>query len=360
MTGKKTQLLQDDSTNMEKFPVGQRSTSLIVSLAAIVIILAGIKYAESIISPLLVALFITAISGPAMMWLTQKKIPPALAVTIIILAILIIGFFISSVLSTSLNEFSKNLPNYQERLHAITATLLTAVKQAGFHMPFDDLGQMFNLGKVMGFVGTTFNQVLGTLTNIFLILMMVIFLLLELSGFRYKLNAISNDPRQTMSDLISVSSTISRYFKIKTFTSILTAVPIIIVLSLIGIDFPVLWGMVAFLLNFVPNIGSIIAAIPVVLLALIQFGFVAAGEVILLYLIMNNLVGNFIEPKVMGRSLGLSTLIVFLSLVFWGWLLGPVGMFLSVPLTMTLKIVMDNNDNTRWIAVMLSNEGDKK
>ena len=115
-----------------------------------------------------------------------------------------------------------------------------------------------------------------------------------------------------MSRLEDVSMTISRYFKIKTVTSILTALPIILVLSIMGIDFPVLWGMVAFLLNFIPNIGSIIAAIPVVLLALIQLGFVAAGEVILLYLVMNNLVGNFIEPKVMGRSLGLSTLEVFL------------------------------------------------
>lgn len=343
---------------MEKFPINQRNTSPIITLAAIVIILAGVKYAESIVSPLLIALFITAISGPAMIWLTQKKIPPGLAVTIIILGILIVGFFISSVLSTSLNNFSQNLPEYQQRLQQITGTLLTAVNKTGFHMPFEELSQMFNLGKVMGFVGSTFNQVLGTLTNLFFILMMVIFLLLELSGFRYKLNAISNDPGQTMADLINVSNTISRYFKIKTFTSILTALPIILVLSIMGIDFPILWGMVAFLLNFVPNIGSIIAAIPVVLMALIQFGFLAAGEVIVLYLVMNNLVGNFIEPKVMGRSLGLSTLIVFLSLVFWGWLLGPVGMFLSVPLTMTLKIIMENNDNTRWLSVMLSNEGE--
>jgi len=343
---------------MEKFPINTRNTSLVITLAALVIILAGVKYAESIISPLLVALFITAISGPAMMWLTQKKVPSGLAVTIIIFCILVIGFFISSVLSTSLNGFSQNLPDYQARLQEITGTLLSAANKTGFHMPMKELSQMFDLGKVMAFVGSTFNQVLGTLTNIFFILMMVIFLLLELSGFRYKLKAISNDPGQTMADLINVSNTISSYFKIKTFTSVLTAIPIIIVLSLMGIDFPILWGMVAFLLNFVPNIGSIIAAIPVVLMALIQFGFIAAGEVILLYLIMNNLVGNFIEPRVMGRSLGLSTLIVFLSLVFWGWLLGPIGMFLSVPLTMTLKIVMDNNDDTRWISVMLSNEGE--
>ncbi len=343
---------------MQDLPTYKLSNSLILSLAAIVITLAGVKYAEDIISPFLIALFITAISGPAMLWLTRHKVPPGLAVLIIVLTIVILGFFFSSILSTSLHNFSQNIPHYQERLQLITGSLASTLNKVGIHLQLEELTRMFNLGKVMSFVGSTFNQVLGALTNIFLILMMVIFLLLELSGFRYKLTAISKNPGQTMARLRNVSGTISRYFKIKTLTSILTALPIILVLQLMDIDFPLLWGMVAFLLNFVPNIGSIIAAIPVVLLALIQFGFVAAGEVAILYLVMNNVVGNFIEPRLMGRSLGLSTLVVFLSLVFWGWLLGPVGMFLSVPLTMTLKIVMDNHEDTRWISIMLSNEGE--
>jgi predicted PurR-regulated permease PerM len=329
-----------------------------VTLAAIVIILAGVKYAENIVSPMLIALFITAISAPAMTWLTQRKVPPGLAVTIIVLNIIIFGFFISSILSSSLQGFSANIPDYQARLLVITDSLSATLINLGIELHLDKLREILNLGKVMSFVGATFNQLLSALTNIFLILMVVIFLLLELATFRSKLTAISDNPRQTLAHLEQVSGTISRYFKIKTLTSIMTAVPIIIVLSIMDIDFPVLWGMLAFLLNFVPNIGSIIAAVPVVLLALIQFGFVAAGEVILLYLVMNNLIGNFIEPRIMGQSLGLSTLIVFLSLVFWGWLLGPIGMFLSVPLTMTLKIIMDSNENTRWISVILSNESE--
>ncbi len=332
------------------------SNNLMISLAAIVIILTGIKFSEAIISPLLIALFITAISGPAMLWLLNKKVPAGLAVTLIILTIVIIGFFISSILSTSLHNFSANMPFYQERLLGINTTLTSFLAKFGIHLQIAELTKMLNLGKVMGFVGSTFNQVLGALTNIFLILMMVIFLLLELTGFRFKLSLISKNPVETMARLGSVSETISRYFKIKTLTSIITAVPIIIVLSLMGIDFPVLWGIVVFLLNFVPNIGSIIAAVPVILLALVQFGFIAAGEVALLYLLVNNIIGNFIEPRLMGLSLGLSTLVVFLSLVFWGWLLGPIGMFLSVPLTMTFKIVMDSNDDTRWISILLSNQ----
>ena len=114
------------------------------------------------------------------------------------------------------------------------------------------------------------------------------------------------------------------------------------------------------MLNFVPNIGSMIAAIPAVLMAMIQFNIATAGWIALIYLLVNNIVGNVVEPRLMGRSLGLSTLVVFLSLVFWGWLLGPVGMFLSVPLTMTLKIAFDSNDETRWLAVLLGGDGGER
>ncbi len=335
-----------------------RKGSLAITLAAIIIILSGVKYAENIISPMLIALFITAISAPAMLWLTQRKIHSGIAVTLIIFAIVTFGVIVTSVLSTSIHRFSENLPEYQERLQLITQSMVLSLNKIGLNIKIDEMVQTANLGKVMGFVGSTFNQFLGALTNIFLILMMVIFLLLELGSFNNKFRIISNNPGQTMANLADVTGTINKYFKIKTITSILTAIPIIIVLNLMGIDFPLLWGLVVFLLNFVPNIGSILAAVPVILLALVQFGFVAAAEVIILYLLVNNVVGNFLEPKLMGRNLGLSTLVVFLSLVFWGWLLGPVGMFLSVPLTMTLKIIMDNNDNTRWIAILLSNDAE--
>jgi predicted PurR-regulated permease PerM len=127
---------------------------------------------------------------------------------------------------------------------------------------------------------------------------------------------------------------------------------------MLGVDYPVLWGVIAFMLNFVPNIGSVIAAIPAVLMALIQFGYVSAGWVALVYVVVNGVYGNLVEPKLMGRSLGLSTLVVFLSLVFWGWLLGPVGMFLSVPLTMTMKIAFEASDESRWLAVLLGSEDD--
>ena len=289
-----------------------------------------------------------------MFWLCKHKVSQGLSVTIIILSIILAGFILSSIVSTSLTAFSDNVPEYKERLQIITASVASSLDRVGIHI---QLKELFNLGKVMNFASHTLNHILAALTNIFLILMMVIFLLLELNIFAHKFSILSKNPEQEMEHFREISDTINRYFKIKTLTSLITAIPIMVVLSLMQVDFPVLWGMVAFFLNFVPNIGSIIAAVPAVLLALIQFGFLAAGQVVLLYLIMNNIVGNFLEPKLMGNSLGISTLVVFLSLVFWGWLLGPIGMFLSVPITMTLKIIMDSNDNTRWISIMLSDKG---
>jgi predicted PurR-regulated permease PerM len=125
-------------------------------------------------------------------------------------------------------------------------------------------------------------------------------------------------------------------------------------LAIIGVDFPILWGLLAFLLNYIPSIGSIIAAIPAVLLALIQLGIGEALFAGLGYLVVNFVMGNIIEPRFMGSSLGISTLVVFLSLVFWGWVFGPIGMLLSVPLTMSIKIALDSKENTLWLSTLLS------
>jgi len=143
---------------------------------------------------------------------------------------------------------------------------------------------------------------------------------------------------------------------IKTMISLATGLIIGFVLWLMGVDFFVLWALLAFLLNYIPNIGSIIAAVPAVILTFLQLGFVPAGFVIGLFVAVNMVMGSVIEPKFMGRSLGLSTLIVFLSLIFWGWLLGMVGMLLSVPLTMIFKIALENSHDGRWFAILLSSD----
>jgi predicted PurR-regulated permease PerM len=124
-------------------------------------------------------------------------------------------------------------------------------------------------------------------------------------------------------------------------------------LIIIGVDYPLLWALIAGLMNYIPNIGSIIATIPTVLFALVQLGLGGALWTLGLSMLIHNILGNFIEPRIMGKGLGLSTLVVLLSLLFWGFILGMVGMFLSVPLTMAIKIILEHNEKTKWLAILL-------
>ena len=214
----------------------------------------------------------------------------------------------------------------------------------------------FNPAMAMQLVANTLKGFGNVLTNSFLILLTVVFILFEASSFPSKLRHISADADATFSRFEQFSDKVKRYIGIKVGSSLLTSLLVGICLWLIGVDFVLLWSTLAFLLNFVPNIGSIIAAIPAILLALVQLGSGGAALTAAAYVAINMLVGNIIEPRFMGRGLGLSTLVVFLSLVFWGWLLGPVGMLLSVPLTITIKMAFESYPDTHWLAILLGSE----
>jgi predicted PurR-regulated permease PerM len=196
----------------------------------------------------------------------------------------------------------------------------------------------------------------GILTNSFLILLTVIFILLEASSFPKKVHAAFGDPKGTFSQFSKITDAVNHYLAIKTLLSLATGIIVAIWVAILGIDFPVIWGLLAFLLNFIPNLGSIIAAVPPILLGYIQFGIGRALLVAVGYVLVNVIFGNVLEPKVMGRKLGLSTLVVFLSLVFWGWIWGPVGMLLSVPMTMIVKIALESHPSTHGLSVLLDSE----
>ena len=178
--------------------------------------------------------------------------------------------------------------------------------------------------------------------------------MIEASVFPEKIKLIRNDTEKTMARISLFVETTNRYMAIKVVTSLITGVLVGFGMAFLGVDYPLLWGFLAFLLNFIPTIGSFIAAVPAVLIALVLLGPSMAVAVTVFYLAVNMLVGNVIEPRLLGRGVGLSTLVVFLSMVFWGWLFGPIGMLLSVPLTMMVKFAVESNEDTRWVAILLS------
>jgi predicted PurR-regulated permease PerM len=329
---------------------------ILLLAAAFVIIIAGMRAAEPIIVPVLLSIFIAVITTPPMFWLQRKGVPHALALILVITGMFVIVIAMMALVGTSLQGFTQDLPTYQARIREQETTLTLWLATKGIVIPQDQVLKFIDPSKAMTLVAALLNGLGSMLTNSFLIFLTVIFILMEAPSFPAKLRAVMNDPQASLGRFEMFLDNVKRYLAIKTSTSLLTGVIIGLWVFLVGVDYPVLWGLLAFLLNYIPNIGSIIAAVPTTLLALVQLGAGAAAWVALGYLVVNNLVGNLIEPRFMGRGLGLSTLVVFISLVFWGWVFGAVGMFLAVPLTMMAKIALDSFESTRWIAILLGPE----
>ena len=333
-----------------------KASQILIITAALVIVIAGMSAARVILVPFLLAAFIAIISASPLFWLQRKGLSKWISLLIVILGVFFIGLLVAGLVGSSVNEFSGNLPIYEEKLKQQTTLIIGWLEKLGVDISSLSLIKTFNPGAAMKLVATLLSSLGSVLTNSFLILMTVIFMLLEASSFPAKLRTILGGPESSLVSYDRFISNVKRYMAIKTLVSLATGILVTIWLTIIGVDYPLLWGLLAFVLNYIPNIGSIIAAVPTVLLAVIQLGFVKAAMVAAGYVVVNLLMGNVIEPRFMGRGLGLSTLVVFLSLLFWGWLLGPVGMLLSVPLTITAKIAMESKDETRWMAVLLGPE----
>jgi len=318
--------------------------------AALTIVIAGMRASTNIVVPMLLAVFISIICSYPLNKLRLRGISKNLSIVIVMFCALIIAFLLTFILGTSIANFSEGMPLYQTKLEELLSHISAWLGRFGVDFDYTQWREYFDPGFALGFAESVLNSLRSTLTNAFLIGLTVIFILIEIPVI---------DAEKMAKRLVSPSNTeiiiqkIQHYFGIKTMTSMVTGVAITIWLLIIGVDYPVLWGLVAFLLNFVPNIGSIIAAIPAVLLALLMNGASVAMLTVVGYVVVNNTIGNVVEPRVMGQGLGLRMLVVFISLVFWGWVFGPVGMLLAVPLTMTLKIMLNGYEQTRPLALLM-------
>ncbi len=333
-----------------------RAASALITFAAFVVVIAGLRASEPIVVPFLLSVFLAIISTPPLFWLEKRGLPKWLAMLVVIAAIIAVAIGITALLGNSINNFSRDIPFYKTRIKEQFGGLVSWLSAHGVQVTRDQVLSYVNPGKAIELVGEIFNGFGGVLANAFLIFLTVIFILFEAHSFPRKIRTAIDDPEKKLERFEQFTQNLMRYLAIKTLTSLGTGICIGVWLWILGVEYPVLWGLLAFLLNYVPNIGSIIAAVPALLLTVVQLGPLSALWVAVGYVVVNVVFGNVVEPRMMGRGLGLSTLVVFLSLVFWGWVLGPVGMLLSVPLTMTLKIALDGSEETRWIAVMLGSE----
>lgn len=330
------------------------SSNALVALAAVVVIVAGMKAASSLFVPFLLAGFIGLLCAPALFWLRDHGLPTPIALIVVLLGLFGIGALFGGLMSTSINEFTRLLPSYQQRFGSVVASLFATLE--GFGIDFGtspDQANPFDPQAALGLVGNLAGNLGTLLNNAFLLFLTVCFILLEASSFPRKVREAFGDTPEIEARMTEIGESIRRYLGIKTLTSMLTGLLAYTALIVLDVKFAPLWGLIAFLLNFVPAVGSVIAAIPAVALALVDNSVQTAVIVALCYLGINVSIGNFLEPRVMGEGMGLSPLIVVMSLVFWGWVLGPVGMVLAVPLTVILRILLGSQPETQWVAVLL-------
>ena len=330
-------------------------------LAAIVIVVYGMQAAKVILVPFIVAVFLALITVRPMLWLQSKRVPSIIAALLIVTMILMTLVLVGMILGTSIADFTAAIPGYQARLDTVVDGVVQFIaRNFKDGEKVESLREIVNPGWAMGLVANILNGLKDVLTNIFLIIFTMIFILLEASTVQTKVEAAFGRTENALSSPGQYLQNLGRYLGIKTLVSAATGLCAGLLTWTIGLDFPLLWAMLAFLLNYVPTIGSIIAAVPAVLLALVQpeLGPGAASATAIGFVAINIVFGNFIEPRLMGYGVGISPLVVFLGLVFWGWVFGPIGMLLSVPLTMTLKLPLESNERTRWIAILLGSERD--
>lgn len=323
---------------------------------AFVVLVAGLRAASHLVTPFLLSIFIAVLTVGPLRFLRTRGLPRWAAMLVIAALLLGVGSVVVTLFTDSLNTFNQRLPSYQTKLLGAATELQVWIEAQGMELPDDALSSLIDPPRMMALMRqlvTGFSAILG---HAMLVLVAVIFILLEADSLPNKLRLALRTPEESIDQARQVMHAINRYMALKATTSLLTGVLVWILLAVVGVDFAPMWGTIAFFLNFVPTIGSIIAAIPAVLLALVQIDFEAALMTAIGFTVINIAIGNILEPKIMGRGMGMSTLVVFLSLVFWGYVLGVGGMFLSVPLTMALKIGLGANSQTRPIAILLGPE----
>ena len=332
---------------------------LLLSTAGAVAVLAGMRAAASIIGPVLIALIITVAWSPGSDWLRKRGWHPSLAaLTGIALGIIGIALFVALVWS-SLLQLQDNLPGYQPRIEALQQLLRRQLS----NLPIDTsrlfTTSVFSPASIVGYALKIVQNVTQTAGNLFLLVLLMAFMMLEAVRYPQKLvEAFSSSP-EVITRFAHFSESIRSYVGLNAVFGFAAAFLDTMLLLSLGVDFAILWGVLSFLLSFLPNIGFIIALTPPTLLALIQFGFGRSIAVLAGYIVINFIVDNIVKPRFVGGRLDLSPLVVVISLLFWGWLLGPMGALAAVPLSIGARFLFESFEESRWLAYLMSDAGPK-
>lgn len=337
----------------------QRATYIVVLIIAITYIL---YVSQSYLIPLVLAVLIWDIIRGLRDFFTKidfvkKHFPVWLLNTLSFGLIFSVLSILSNMIASGIGQFSTKLPHYQENIYKINEIVLNKYN----YNLIEQLEKYFGTFDFTVVIQPIFNGLSVVLADGFMITLYCIFLLMEESIFRKKFRSIFNTENRflkTNEMLRQIDELFTEYLSLKTIVSLITGFCSYLVLLFLGVDAPVLWGILIFLLNYIPSIGSLIATAFPTVVAMLQTGDIMSGVWVLVAVgAIQIIVGNFVEPKVMGNSLNISPFVVIVALVVWGAIWGIIGMLLSVPITVMMILILAQFDSTKGIAIMLSESG---
>lgn len=340
-------------------PVLPRGVLVLGGLAATVIVIAGMRAAADILAPTFLALVLTILAHPMRRWLDDwmPSWASSLVCTVAIYALLL-GLALAVVVSVA--RFATLLPEYTDEASQRVDDLTAWLGNVGVsEEQIEKVGSSFNLGQLGSFVGALLAELMGLVSNLFFILALVLFMTMDGGSFPRQLER-ARRARPALVDAVSdFARGTRRYLAVSTVFGLIVAVFDTIALALLGVPAPFLWGLLAFITNYIPNIGFVIGLIPPAILALLEGGPGLMLAVIAIYCVLNVIIQSVIQPKVVGDAVGLSTTLSFISLVFWAWVIGPLGALLAIPLTLFAKaLLVDVDPATRWMRPLISNKDD--
>jgi predicted PurR-regulated permease PerM len=342
-------------TDTKKSKTRNSSNGLLVGFASFIIIVAGLKASAPILMPLFVAGFLAIITNPIVNAMVRSGRSRPFSVGAVVIGVLMTLFALGWLVGDSAEQFAEVMPAHMDRIGEQLSGWLSSR-----NIDFQDTEFSSSLkAPLLTALTGTARGLATALSNVMLTVILLLFMLLEANTLPNKLRAAFSSDDARVGQIKAFKEDLAQYLVVKTTVSLLTGILLGLWVWLFGIEFPFLLGVIAFLFNFIPTFGSMIAAIPAILLAMVQFGLLTSGFIAIGYFTVNLAIGSLLETQIMGKKLGLSPVVVLLSVVFWGWVWGPTGMILAVPLTMAIRIYCDHTDDSRWVAIMLANGADQ-
>lgn len=334
-------------------PSPPKANNGLLAATCLVVVVAGLRAAAEVLVPIVIAIFLTVLLAPLVRSLRRLRVPPFVGIPLVVIACVAVLALIGGVVGQSVNALMTSAPSYHQRFVELTHALDSWLRDHRIAISQQRLMSTLRPDTVLPLVGRTLSQVATVLSHTVLVLLLVVFLLFDAVDLPERMRVALGRTSTDVERFSRIAAEVKEYLVLKTYLCLFTGLVTWIVLFATGIDFAPLWALFAVLLGYIPNIGPFIATAPPVLLALLQVGpgrmLIVLGLLSTVYLV----IGNVLEPQLLGRRLGLSAFTVFVALIVWGWIWGPAGMLLSVPLMVVIKILLENSPNYGWLALLL-------